>query len=316
MSEQDTKRPAFQFYPADYLADANVMAMTIAEEGAYIRLLALTWNERGRLPFEPARLGRLVKMSPEEFAAAWPTLAPCFVTEEEDGVTYLRSPRLDKEREKQDAFRLSQANKANARWAKERGDSAGTPPAMPRHTRGTEEEPEGFELAYAAMPRREGGHDKHAARKAYRARLREKFTAEEMLAGAQRYAAFCRATSKEGTNFVRDAARFFGPGKGFREAWEPPGRTASGMAVDAFAVRWLDAAKEYGLHEKAHTREEVLARFERLAASGALGDDRAQIERELSAVKLSTLVANGLAGDKLVAEVAKRLATVPRRGVA
>jgi hypothetical protein len=33
------KRPAFQFYPSDWLASMAIMLMTPAEEGAYVRLL-------------------------------------------------------------------------------------------------------------------------------------------------------------------------------------------------------------------------------------------------------------------------------------
>lgn len=37
------KRPSFQFYPADWLSDNNVMAMDATERGAYIHLLSTMW---------------------------------------------------------------------------------------------------------------------------------------------------------------------------------------------------------------------------------------------------------------------------------
>ena len=40
------KAPAFQFYPKDFLADANVMAMNMEERGCHITLLCACWNER------------------------------------------------------------------------------------------------------------------------------------------------------------------------------------------------------------------------------------------------------------------------------
>lgn len=52
--------PAFQFYAAEYLADANVQAMSLAQEGIYVRLLAYCWRE-GSLPNDDKILSRLCK---------------------------------------------------------------------------------------------------------------------------------------------------------------------------------------------------------------------------------------------------------------
>ena len=52
--------PAFQFYPADYLADAKVQALSIEGEGCYIRLLCYCWRE-GFLPNDRQALARLCK---------------------------------------------------------------------------------------------------------------------------------------------------------------------------------------------------------------------------------------------------------------
>lgn len=43
-----------------------------------------------------------------------------------------------------------------------------------------------------------------------------------MLAGTMRYAAFCSATFKVGTEFVKQAATFYGPSLHFEEQWEVP----------------------------------------------------------------------------------------------
>lgn len=50
------KAPAFQFYPADFLA--GTVFMTAAEVGAYIRLLCHEWQQ-GSIPADPARLAML-----------------------------------------------------------------------------------------------------------------------------------------------------------------------------------------------------------------------------------------------------------------
>src|SRR5436190_21583416 len=52
-------RPWFPFYAADWLADLDVAAMWLAEQGAYMRLLAFQWRE-GAIPSEPARICRLL----------------------------------------------------------------------------------------------------------------------------------------------------------------------------------------------------------------------------------------------------------------
>jgi len=54
------KSPAFQFYPADYLADERVQAMSIEGEGCYTRLMSYCWRE-GSIPSDRASLVKLCK---------------------------------------------------------------------------------------------------------------------------------------------------------------------------------------------------------------------------------------------------------------
>jgi hypothetical protein len=79
-----------------------------------------------------------------------------------------------------------------------------------------------FLEAWAKYPKRVGDNPKAAAWKAWRARLAQGASEDEMLAGVERYAAFVRATDREGTEFVKQAQTFFGPNLSFREAWVPP----------------------------------------------------------------------------------------------
>ena len=53
------KRPAFQFYPADYLGSQRVALMSLEEEGAYIRLLCYCW-QHGSIPSNPDQIARLI----------------------------------------------------------------------------------------------------------------------------------------------------------------------------------------------------------------------------------------------------------------
>jgi hypothetical protein len=86
----------------------------------------------------------------------------------------------------------------------------------------TKDVPEGFEAFWTFFPKRAGGNPKARAVAAYRARLGEGHHPDEILAGARRYAAFIKATGKEGTEFVKQAATFLGTEKSFLEPWEPP----------------------------------------------------------------------------------------------
>lgn len=82
-------------------------------------------------------------------------------------------------------------------------------------------EPAGFAEAWAALPKRPGSNPRRRAANAFRARLKDGVTADAMRAGAERYAAFCRATGIDGTPFVQQGQRFFGPECEFLNAWTP-----------------------------------------------------------------------------------------------
>lgn len=100
------KAPAFQFYPKDFLMDGNVAGMTLAERGAYITLICLCWQEHS-IPADLTRLARMVGEPPAVFRRIWPALRPCFRASPDRG--RLVHPRLEREREKQEAFRLRQS---------------------------------------------------------------------------------------------------------------------------------------------------------------------------------------------------------------
>jgi hypothetical protein len=76
-----------------------------------------------------------------------------------------------------------------------------------------------FEEAWRLYPGRDGDNPKFKAFRAWKARLDEGATAEEMTDGVRRYAAWVRARSQEGTRHVKHAATFFGPDCAFREKW-------------------------------------------------------------------------------------------------
>lgn len=80
-----------------------------------------------------------------------------------------------------------------------------------------------FDALWALYPKRAGGNPKPAALKTYRARLAAGVTHDELAAGLVRYAAFCAATGKVGTEYVKQAATFFGPSdEAWAELWAIP----------------------------------------------------------------------------------------------
>jgi hypothetical protein len=84
------------------------------------------------------------------------------------------------------------------------------------------EYPVPFEAAWKALPARSGTNPKRGAYKAWQARVRAGAHPDDILAGCQRYAAFCEATGKVGTEFAMQGSTFFGPDEHFTQQWDPP----------------------------------------------------------------------------------------------
>ncbi|MDJ6542625.1 helix-turn-helix domain-containing protein [Salmonella enterica] len=85
-----------------------------------------------------------------------------------------------------------------------------------------------FETAWQAYPKRAGGNSKSAAWKHWKARLKDGVKPEDMLAGVKRYAAYCQTTANIGTQYVKQAATFFGLDRHFEESWQTPSAPVGG----------------------------------------------------------------------------------------
>lgn len=85
-----------------------------------------------------------------------------------------------------------------------------------------------FETAWQAYPKRAGGNSKASAFKAWKARLKEGVSPADMQAGVTRYAAYVSATGNAGSQFVKQAATFFGPDRHFEESWQAPSINGGG----------------------------------------------------------------------------------------
>lgn len=75
-----------------------------------------------------------------------------------------------------------------------------------------------FEAAWLAYPRRPG-NSKADAFKAWNARLTAGATVAQLTDGVTRYAAYCDDQGKTGSEFVKLAATFFGPGDHYLADW-------------------------------------------------------------------------------------------------
>lgn len=84
--------------------------------------------------------------------------------------------------------------------------------------------PPEFEKAWEDYPERAGGNGKKDAYMAWQARRTEGVSAADLHNGVVRYAAFVRHphVAREGTQFVKAAATFFGTGEHYKESWKPP----------------------------------------------------------------------------------------------
>lgn len=72
--------PAFPFYPNDWLSSTQIALMTPAEEGAYIRLLCIAWNEPDcGLPDDEEQLARLSRLGADWNKVSYNRVIACFV---------------------------------------------------------------------------------------------------------------------------------------------------------------------------------------------------------------------------------------------
>ena len=115
----------------------------------------------------------------------------------------------------------------------------GAPAIHPEHIEAVDET---FERAWALYPSRgDHGNPKTPALKAWRARVRGGVDPEEIIRGVERYAAFIRAKGNEGSEFVKQAATFFGPSRFWLEPWTPPANNGHASKQDVGRKNLLEA---------------------------------------------------------------------------
>ena len=221
------KSPAFQFYVNDFLGSAKVGSMNGSEVGIYLMLLFLDWQEIG-FEFNPDFLSRWCRVTRGTFLKAWVIVSKCF--EERDGRMF--NHRLDIERKKQAEWSQKSRNGGlTSGQVRRKGGSTTFQPSLntpspsstPTPNHPSPPYPDEFEKTWVVYPKREGGSNKSAAYRAWRSRIKQGVTAEQMHAGTLRYANFVEAKGKVGTEYVKLAATFFGPDRHFDQPWDFPG---------------------------------------------------------------------------------------------
>ena len=81
----------------------------------------------------------------------------------------------------------------------------------------------GFQAMWADdYPKRAGNNPKLETFDAFSARMKEGSTMKELRDGVLRYAGYCDATGKTGTEYVMQARTFFGPSKPYEQDWTIP----------------------------------------------------------------------------------------------
>src|SRR5262249_53485961 len=94
------KAPAFQFYANDWLSSPRIMLMSAAQEGAYIRLLCIAWNDPDcSLPDDDEQLAILSRLGEGWFNGGSTLVRKCF-NQHPEKPGRLVNLRLLEEREK------------------------------------------------------------------------------------------------------------------------------------------------------------------------------------------------------------------------
>lgn len=107
-----------------------------------------------------------------------------------------------------------------------------TPTKPKRKSKLSHEYSDLFLAAREMYPKRDGANPWDDAWRQWKTRIKQGDTELDMLAGVQRYARWCSTKGKTGTEFVMQAARFFGRGRYFAESWAVESKPTTGLFPD------------------------------------------------------------------------------------
>ena len=256
-------RPSFQFYPGDWQGNAKLRRCNHAEKGIWIDIMCLLHDseEYGVLRWPLADIAQAIgcresdihglirkhvmkgadddsKCEPYIFTPrhAGKDGEPVTLIPAQDGPIWFSSRMIRDEYirlKRGESTRFDGQPKVTPKppigGGKGDGPSSSSSSSSSTSTSAsrTSYTPE-FEKAWGLYPTRSGGNPKRRAFKAWCARIQEGRTAEQLIDGVRRYAAYCKAQGKTGTEYVKQAATFFGPDEEFNEAWKP-GKNGKGF---------------------------------------------------------------------------------------
>jgi uncharacterized protein YdaU (DUF1376 family) len=115
------KAPAFQFYANDFVT--GTMELSLEELGAYVRLLALSWD-KGPLPLDERRRANLLGVSLSVFRRVWNGIADKWAQTDAGYINL----RLEQQRADLEAFQKEQAHRGRLS-----GESRRRTKAEPKH---------------------------------------------------------------------------------------------------------------------------------------------------------------------------------------
>ncbi len=203
----------------DLLTSETWLSLDDASRVLAIACMLLASRNEGRIPGNPTYMQRVAYLSgPANFAP----LVECGFLVVDDEIASEIAPSAS-ENEGNASSVLAPCKQSVADASPETETETETEScATSAHGKQSKADSNGFYECWAAYPKRSGGNSRKEAEKQYRSRLKAGASPADMLAGVQRYAAYVRATGRDGTEYVKQASTFFGTGEHWREAWELP----------------------------------------------------------------------------------------------
>jgi hypothetical protein len=210
---REAPAPWMKVWTERWLASTAINAMAIEQEGAFWRLLLFAWMDKDfpcSLANDDEELAQLSKLG-DRWATLGRRVKAMFDVREDGRLVNATQWEVYQEMRAAHERRVNAGGKGGEK-AKRVGPFASADIAG-----------EWFDNEiWAHYPARIGGNSKTDARKAVFARLREGVEPDALRDGLVRYVYFCDRTGKTGTQWVRTAVVFFGPGKHWSERWEIP----------------------------------------------------------------------------------------------
>jgi uncharacterized protein YdaU (DUF1376 family) len=109
-----TSPPAFQWYAKDWLSECITLGLSQEEKAAYADMMSVCWLE-GTIPVDPARLARVLSLTPKQAAETWEAVKSRFQVA--GGLA--RHVKLEEQRARQVAWR-EKSSKGGKRSAESR----------------------------------------------------------------------------------------------------------------------------------------------------------------------------------------------------